>query len=61
MGLIVVKCKSCDEEIFFDPNEKVVTQINESAKPFGKEKEGEEVIAYLTCPNGHTRPYKVKR
>lgn len=56
-----LNCSECDAEFEFDPNsdEQVITSINESFKP--KAKKEVEVVAYLECPNGHLKPYKVKK
>lgn len=54
-----VKCPDCQVEFEFDPNEDngVITSLNESVNiKLGKDK---KVTAYLTCPNGHIKPYKV--
>lgn len=56
-----LKCPECDTEFEFDPNsdEQVITFINESFRP--KVKKEREVVAYLECPKGHLKPYKVKK
>ncbi|WP_430403693.1 hypothetical protein [Fluviicola sp.] len=54
-------CPECTEEFEFDPNsdEKVITSLNESFRP--QPKSDVEVVAYLECPQGHLKPYKVKK
>jgi hypothetical protein len=54
-------CPECGAEFEFDPEskEKVITSLNESFRP--QLKKEIEVTAYLKCPNGHTKPYKVKK
>jgi Fe2+ or Zn2+ uptake regulation protein len=56
-----LKCPECGEEFEFDPNanENVITSLNESHRP----KLNKEIVvtAYLKCPNGHIKPYKVKK
>ncbi|MFT6923161.1 MAG: hypothetical protein ACJA1C_002171 [Crocinitomicaceae bacterium] len=54
-----IECKECKETIYFDDSEEVVTEINES-RTYQSSSKKEMVVAYLTCVNGHTRPYKVK-
>lgn len=54
-------CPECKAEFEFDPNSdtKVITSLNESYRP--QLKKEVEVTAYLICPNGHTKPYKVTK
>lgn len=54
-------CPECKAEFEFDPNSdtKVITSLNESYRP--QLKKEVEVTAYLKCPNGHTKPYKVTK
>ena len=54
-------CPECKAEFEFDPNshEKVIMSLNESFRP--QLKKEEEVTAYLKCPNGHVKPYIVKK
>jgi len=54
-------CPDCGIEFEFDPNsdEKVITSLNENFRPASKS--NVEVVAYLECPNGHLKPYKVKK
>lgn len=54
-------CPDCKTEFEFDPNSgtKVITSLNESYRP--QLKKDVEVVAYLECPNGHTKPYKVTK
>jgi len=56
-----LKCSECGVEFEFDPeaNEKVITSLNESFRP--QLKKELEVTAYLKCPNGHVKPYRVKK
>ena len=58
------ECKEtgCGENIFFNPDENVVSSLNESFS-FGKKKKREErvVTAYLTCAKNHTHPYRVTK
>lgn len=53
-------CPECGEQFEFDPNrdEKVVTSLNESML---QKRTDVEVVAYLSCPNGHVKRYKVKK
>lgn len=54
-------CPECNTKFEFDPNSdsKVVTSLNESFRP--QLKKDIEVTAYLKCPNGHTKAYKVTK
>lgn len=54
-------CPECQMVFEFDPNanQQVVTSLNESYRP--QKNTTLEVTAYLTCPKGHTYPYKVKK
>jgi hypothetical protein len=56
-----LKCSECGEEFEFDPNsdERVVISRNESAPP--SKSNIIEVVAYLECPKGHLKRYKVKK
>lgn len=56
-----LKCSECGEEFEFDPNSEIsiITSLNESFKP--QIKSNVEVVAYLECPKGHLKPYKVKK
>ena len=56
-----LKCSECGEEFEFDPNsdEQVITSLNENFRPALKL--NVEVVAYLECPKGHLKPYKVKK
>mgnify|MGYP000743008232 CR=1 FL=1 len=58
-----LKCPECGEEFEFDPNsdEQVITSLNESFRPRPQLKLNVEVVAYLVCPKGHLKPYKVKK
>lgn len=54
-----LKCPDCEIEFEFDPkaDNKIITSLNESFRTILKKEV--EVTAYLTCPNGHKKPYKV--
>lgn len=56
-----LKCYECGEEFEFDPNsdEQLITSLNENFRPTLKL--NVEVVAYLECPKGHLKPYKVKK
>ncbi|MDW3196443.1 MAG: hypothetical protein R8G66_28975 [Cytophagales bacterium] len=56
-----LECPECGAKFVFDPNsdQKVISNLNESYVP--KLKKQIEVTAYLECPNGHTKPYKVTK
>ena len=56
-----LKCSECGEEFEFDPNsdEQVITSLNENFRPALKS--NVEVVAYLECPKGRLKPYKVKK
>jgi hypothetical protein len=58
---ITLICPSCQTQFEFDPNsdEQVITSLNKNFRP--KLKSNVEVVAYLECPNGHLKPYKVKK
>ncbi len=54
-------CPECKAEFEFDPDSdtKVITSINKSFRIAAKKEV--EVTAYLECPNGHSKPYKVTK
>jgi hypothetical protein len=52
-------CPECKAEFEFNPNSVVITSLNKSI-PVRTKKEA-VVTAYLECPNGHTKPYKVTK
>ena len=52
-------CPECKAEFEFNPNSVVITSLNKSI-PLRTKKEA-VVTAYLECPNGHTKPYKVTK
>jgi hypothetical protein len=52
-------CPECKAEFEFNPNSVVITSLNRS---IGIRSKKETVVkAYLECPNGHTKPYKVTK
>ena len=53
-----LKCSVCNTEFEYE-EDGVLTLFNES--PESKRQENVEVVAYLECPNGHLRPYKIKK
>ena len=53
-----LKCSVCNTEFEYE-EDSVLTLFNESPK--SKRQEKVEVVAYLECPNGHLRSYKVKK
>jgi len=62
------KCteEGCSAEIVYNPDKDtplIATFRRLSSKPLKTKAttEEREVIAYLTCANGHKRPYKVKK
>lgn len=59
MGVQILKCSVCQENVVYDPGS-VIVSLNESQENPTR-KEEKEVVAYLTCSNGHTKPYKVKK
>lgn len=54
-----LKCPECNTIFEYDPHsdETVLTFFDKSPKL--KLKKPVQVVAYLECPNGHTKPYKV--
>jgi len=57
-------CEECKVAFTFDPDEdaQVITSLTDSKsvkKAKSKNKIDVAVIAYLECPNGHTKSYKV--
>lgn len=54
-----IKCPECGTEFEFSPEENVVVNLNRMDIP--KLNRNKEVTAYLTCPKGHTKPYKVTK
>jgi hypothetical protein len=54
-------CPECKAEFEFDPNSevKVITSLNKSFRI--RSKKEAIVTAYLECPNGHSKPYKVTK
>jgi hypothetical protein len=50
-------CPECKAEFEFNPNSVVITSLNKSISV--RTKKEAVVTAYLECPNGHTKPYKV--
>jgi len=58
---IKMKCPECQTEFEFDPtlNAKVLTSLNESY--VHRQLQTKEVVIYLTCPKGHTKPYTITK
>lgn len=61
LDIQTLQCPVCNIKFEYDPNanQRVITSLNESYRP--QINQTLEVVAYLTCPNGHTNPYKVKK
>lgn len=57
MEKIKLICPDCQTEFEYDPMDIIVVKRLEARQ----EAKDEEVTAYLTCPLGHTKPYKVRK
>lgn len=53
---MIVKCKTCGEEIEFVHN----PEVGISKTMNGEKNKKKEKIVYLTCENSHTHPYKLE-
>lgn len=55
-----LRCSECEKEFEFDPNSEEHLIVTPDSKRKTKTKIV-EVTAYLECPSGHIKPYRVKK